>query len=108
MFFFHPAASIGYPFAPDIINTPEEYWDCKLQSEVLNAFWQPPWREKFNGETLHAALEMTVELVEICLDVELHYGTRVMLKDKPYLVPELQRVMLFREGVPVEGIRAQR
>ena len=46
---------------------------------------------------------MGVGLVEICLDVELHYGTRVMLRDKPYLVPELQRVMVFREGVPVEG-----
>ena len=59
-------------------------------------------REEFIERTIQAVLETAIGLAEIRLDAELYYGTRVMLRDKPHLVPELQRVMVFREGVPVE------
>ena len=45
-----------------------------------------------HGTALQAVLEMTVGLVEIRLNVELHHGTRVIRRDKPHLVRELDPV----------------
>ena len=75
--------------------------------EKLSIHWNGlrgpnPETEEFIEGTLQAVLEMAIGVVEIRLDVELYHGTRAMLREKPHLVPELQRVMVFREGVPVE------
>ncbi len=78
--------------------------------ETLSVYWDDLWKPNarnggtggFIGGKLQEVLEMAIGLVEIRLNVRLYYGTRVMLRDKPHLVPELQRVMVFREGVPVE------
>jgi hypothetical protein len=79
------------------IETLSVYWKSYKASEDVT-----DRREEFIEECLQKVLEMAIGLVEIRLGEELYYGTRAMLRDRPHLVPELQRVMVFREGVPVE------
>ena len=77
--------------------------------EVLSVHWSGSWhlgreteeRAEFIGGTLQKVFEMAIGLVEIRLDAGLYYGTRAMLQDKQHLLPELQRIMVFRAGVPV-------
>ena len=78
--------------------------------ETLSVYWKNPWdsntdnggRVKFIEGKLRGVLKMALGLVEIRLDSRLYYTTRAMIRDNPHLVPELRRVMVFREGVPVE------
>lgn len=78
--------------------------------ETLSVYWEDPWyfsdghsrMATFIGGKLLEVLKMAIGLVEIRLEAKLYDGTRAMIRDKPHLVPELQRIMVFREGVPVE------
>jgi len=77
--------------------------------EVLSVYWSGTWhlgreieeRAEFIGGALQKLFEKAIGLVEIRLDEGLYHGTRAMLKDKLHLLPELQRIMVFRAGVPV-------